>query len=39
VFLAGERTVARRTIDMTGAPTDALAAASLARELHAEVTA
>jgi hydroxymethylbilane synthase len=37
VFLAGEHTIARRTIDVTGSPTDVLAAASLARELHAEV--
>jgi hypothetical protein len=37
VFLAGEHTIARRTIDVSGSPTDVLAAASLARELHAEV--
>jgi hydroxymethylbilane synthase len=37
VFLAGERTIARRTIGVAGAPSDVLAAASLARELHAEV--
>jgi porphobilinogen deaminase len=37
VFLAGEHTIARRTIDVTGAPTDVMAAAALARELHAEV--
>jgi hydroxymethylbilane synthase len=38
-FLAGEGTIARRAIELTGSPSDVLAAASLARELHGEVTA
>jgi hydroxymethylbilane synthase len=37
VFLAGDRSVARRTVQVTGSSNDVLTAASLARELHAEV--
>lgn len=38
VFLAGEETVARRTIEVTMSPNDVLAAAALARSIHAEVS-
>jgi hydroxymethylbilane synthase len=37
VFLAGDRVVARRSLPITGGGSDVLAAAALARELHAEV--